>query len=257
MARYYFLLTSLPPLEIGQPVEMSFEQLKAMLELNLTEEDMEKVRQFISYIDLRNLRALWMKEPLDPRGSIGEKQFEEALLIKDFLPSFVFDFLDRYETVKDRLHYFSYLYFRFFNEQLSKGGFLEEFFKEEKEMRLIMTALRAKEAKRDILKELQFEDPNDPLVMQILSQKDMDDYEPPRDYERIKAIYKEFHRDPKKLALAFLEYRFETILELESRYPMFSIDQLLGYMARLFLVENWNALDERQGKALINSLTVS
>ncbi len=254
MARYYFLTNSLPTLKLGSPVDITFSQLLELFQLNLSVKDQKLIHTFLTYIDLRNIRAFWMKEPLDPRGSLGEKEIEEALLISDFLPSYVFDFLERYESLKDRLHFFSYLYFHFFQEGVQKKGFLGAFFQEEREIRLIMAALRAKAAKRNVAVELQFEDPKDPLVMQILSQKDIDDYEPPVDYEWLKLIFKENYNHPRNLAKAYLEKRLEMIQELEERFPKFSIDQLLGYMVRLLIVENWNALDAAKAKMIVDSI---
>jgi hypothetical protein len=254
MANYYFLLNSLPTLALRSGAEITFEDLKELLEMNLTKDDLSLAKDFMSYIDLRNIRAFWLKEPLDPRGNLGEKELEEALLVSDFLPSYVFDFLSRYESLKDRLHYFSYLYFQFFAEGMKEKGFLGEYFREEREIRLVMSALRAKLTKRNILPELQFEDPTDPIVMHILAQKDMDEYDPPREYEGLKNLFKEYFQEPKKLALAFLEYRFESIMEKEMGYPPFSIDRILGYMVRLLLVEHWNSLDEEKGSMLLDSI---
>lgn len=254
MARYYFLINSLPALKLGGRQDITFSELLELFQLNLTVRDLKLVQTFLTYIDLRNIRAFWMKEPLDPRGSLGEKEIEEALLISDFLPPYVFDFLERYESLKDRLHFFSYLYFHFFQEGVQNKGFLGAFFQEERVIRLIMAALRAKATKRNILTELQFEDPKDPLVMQILSQKDIEDYEPPSDYEWLKLIFKENYNHPKNLAKAYLEKRLEMIQELEDRFPKFSIDQLLGYMVRLLIVENWNALDVAKAKMNVDSI---
>jgi len=253
MARYYFLLSSLPELSLGGQADITFEQFKTMLELNLTPQDLSQARLFLSLIDLRNIRALWLKEPLDPRGSLNEKELDEALLVQDFLPPFVFDFLDRYESVKDRLHYSSFLFFHFFTYVSEEhSGFLQAYFQQEREIRLVLAALRAKKTHRDIAYELQFEDPTDPLVAHILAQKDMEEYEPPREFEKLKLIFKENYLAPRKLALAFLEWRFAMIVELEERFPFFSIDRVLGYMARLYAYENWNSLDEAQGRAFVD-----
>lgn len=253
MARYYFLLSSVPTLTLGVPAEITFEQFKTALQLNLTPSDYEKVAFFLTYIDLRNIRAFWLKEPLDPRGNLSEKELEEALLVRDILPPFVFDFLDQHESLKDRLHFFSFLYVHFFTYAAEEyTGFLKDYFEQEREIRLVLSALRAKKAKRDIMMELQFEDPKDPLVAHIFAQKDMDDYEPPREYEALKTIFKEHYLEPKKMALAFLEYRFATILELEEHYLLYSIDHVLCYLARLYLWENWQMLDAAHGKALVD-----
>ncbi len=45
-----------------------------------------------------------------------------------------------------------------------------------------------KTIERDMAKELQFEDPTDPLVAQILAQKDSGSYEPPPDYADLKEM---------------------------------------------------------------------
>jgi len=225
-----------------------------MLEMNLTSSDQRQVEDFLRYIDFKNIRALWLQQPMDPRGTLSDKELEEALLVGEDLPGYVNDFLDMYESREDRLAHFSYIYTQFFKENISlHRGFFSEYFQWERDLRWILTALRAKAFRKDISRELQFEDPTDPLIAHILAQKDMEKYEPPREYEEVREIFEKFKEDPKGLDFALLQYRFSKILDMEQQHS-FSIGQVLGYLARLMLVEYWDELDEGKGKEVMESL---
>lgn len=252
MSRYYFVLAALPPLTLGSKPEMSFKEFQELLELNLTEKDLKKVDSLLEPIDIYNVKALWLGLPLDEKGTMVPKDLEEALLVRDSLPRYIIDFLERYEATSDRLAHFSSLYVSFYQQKWS--GFLEKYFHFEREIRLIFTALRAKALQRDLVKELQFEDPFDPFVAQILSQKDMGEYIPPREYENLKTLFVENSSEPEKLALVLLKYRFEKIEEMEEN-EHFTIDQILGYTARLLIVENWHQLDHEKGKLAVEELS--
>ncbi|MDE3045821.1 MAG: DUF2764 family protein [Verrucomicrobiota bacterium] len=252
--QYYFVAAALPPLSIGSKPEMSFQAFQELLNLNLTQADLKKVADLLRLIDLANMRALWMGLPLDERGNVSPKRLEEVILIRE-LPHYILDFLDRYETVEERLRYFSSLYASLFQEMAQKtDGFLRAYYTFEREVRLILTALRAKRMKRDVVREMQFEDPSDPLVMDILAQKDAAEYAPPQEYEDLKTLFLNHLSDPKALYRALLEYRFAKIEEMEENEP-FSINHLLGYAARLLIVESWANLNQEQGIAIIEDLS--
>lgn len=254
MAKYYFLINSLPRIYIGTPPEIPFKEFKELLVLNLTESDLEKVKKLLSVIDLHNVRALWLGQPLDERGNITGQELEEALLVKDGLPLFLVDFLERYDAEADRLRYFPSLYADLFREQAGNKGFLEKYFAFERELRLILTALRAKESGRDIIRELQFEDPYDPFVSQILAQRDAPDYAPPMEYEPLKNLFSSNKEQPKNLYRALLEYRFQRIEEMEEN-EHFTLDALLGYLARLILAEDFAKLDSEKGQSTLEELS--
>jgi hypothetical protein len=118
-------------------------------------------------------------------------------------------------------------------------------------MRLVLTALRAKRYERDLVRELQFEDPTDPLVVSILAQKDSPEYTPPLEWAQLLNI---LHHNPKMQQKAFLEFELQQIEEMEGEEP-FSMDHLLGYMARLTLVESWHTTNRELGLSLIEELS--
>ena len=108
--------------------------------------------------------------------------------------------------------------------------------------------------KRDVVRELQFEDPTDTIVTDILAQKDSPDYTPPQEYEDSKELFVRHADNPKALQRAVLEYRFAKYEELTEN-QFFSLDRILSYLARLMIVESWDSLDAEKGKALIEDLS--
>ncbi len=244
MASYYFLIAAFPPLVLGVKPELSFKEVKGMLRLNLSAADFRKVEQLLRPIDFYNIRAFWLGLPLDDRGNFDAKELEEALLVQDPFPPYLVDFLDRYENTQDRLRYFSSLYASLYHEEVE--GFLKKYYQFERGMRLILTALRAKETGKDIVRELQFEDPTDPLVAQVLAQKDGADYTPPRDFEDLKTLFMDNNSDPQKLNRAIMQYEFNQIEDMEEAYD-FGIDRVLAYLARLMIAESIAEFDQTKG----------
>ena len=150
MAQYYFVVTSLPILSFDSQPDMTFEQFLDLLKLNLSSKDFAKIKTLLFLIDLINIRALWLGLPFDIRGNFSAKELEEALLTKEGLSSDLVEFLDRYDTSQERLKYFSSLYASFFaRASQEEKGFLKKYFVFEREFRLILTGLRAKEMNRD------------------------------------------------------------------------------------------------------------
>jgi len=222
--------------------------MKELLELNLTLKDMHEVERLLRPIDLYNIHALWLGEPLDGKGAFSAKELEEELLVRDALPSYLVEYLERYESTAERLRYFSSLYASLYREeQFKQKGFLFKYYRFERELRLILTALRANRAGRDLVRELQFEDPSDPFVAEILAQKGAPEYLPPREFEDLKTLFVDNSSDPQKLHRAILEYRFNKIEEMEENQD-FSMDRVLAYIARLVLAESLVELDPEKGK---------
>lgn len=253
MEKYYYLACSFPKISLKAIPEISFEELKFMLSVNLSESDLKKFNLFRNFIDINNLKLLWLNQEIDPRGNFNVAELEDTILIKDLLPEFVFEFIDKYEKKEDRLKHFSFLTSSFFKEMSFQEGFLNFYFNFERETRLVLAALRAKKLNRDITYELQFEDLHDDLVAYILAQKDMENFDPPKEYEILKNIYKKNINDPKKLHLEILEYKFNKIEEY-SETNLFTIDQILSYAALLIIVEDYNRLSSEEGNVKVEKL---
>lgn len=242
MSHYYYLGCALPPLSFEKEVEITLEELHVMLKMNLSEADLQKLSSLKLEEDLKNLKAIWLEKAIDPYGNYNEIELEEALLAKEDFPEFVIQFLDQYESNKERAKYFSSLMADFYRYAIDNFyGFLSEYFQFEKELRLTLTALRAKAFHQDLTKELQFEDLQDPFVAYLLAQKDAETLEVDSKYAQVKELFQKYLEEPKELAKALLQYRFYAIEEIKKRH-FFAIDEILSYYIQLRMIESWQKL---------------
>ncbi len=238
---------------------LGFKEFKELLQLNLNKEDKRRTQNFLRMIDLENLRSYWAKEGFDPRGNVSREEMEQALFDvqwpvgEDFSP-FLCDYLDKYHSDKERLKHFPLLMSHFYDRAVEEGsGFLRDFFSFQREMRLVMVGFRAKKMQRDVAVELQYEDASDPIMAQVLAQKDAKSYEPPFEYKELKPIFEELEDSPLELHKAICAYQFNHIVELWGG-EIFTIDRILNYMARLLLVERWIELDVQKGIEMIDTI---
>ncbi|NGX46485.1 MAG: hypothetical protein K940chlam2_01676 [Chlamydiae bacterium] len=248
----FFVAPSMPALVLGEPAEISFEEVITRLSMNLSERQMKKVEVLRRLIDIYNVRQLFLDHPIDKRGNFNEKELDEALLVEAMLPDYVFDFLGQFESNQEKARHFYGLLSRYFTEEMvQQKGFMHEYLKFQRDLKLVVTAWRAKRADRDISVELQFEDFTDPLVAHILAQKDMEKYEPPSEFEEFFRNLSSAGDDPWEQFRAVAHFEFNQIEEL-SGYPLFAIDWILGYVARLMIVERYAELDPERGTEILN-----
>ncbi len=255
MVRYYYLEVSLPPLSFDRSPELTFSEFDDLLHDHLTAKDYHKTKIIRSLYDILNLRWLWLGERLDPLGNLTANELEEALLNRNGLPAYVYDFLAQYEKLADRLHHFPWLLVRFF-QTVTKGikGFLWEYLTFEREWRLVFAGFRAKKLGRDLSVELQYENPEEELIAQMLAQKDAKVYEPPEKYRELKIIFEDVGDDPLALEKALDQYRFNYIEQLVGIMEQFSMSRILAYMAELILVEKWFEPDKNKGIKIIDTI---
>lgn len=254
MRQYYFLATALPDLQLGNPPEISFSDFDNLITENLSSSDFAKTVIIRRFYDIQNLRSFWKDEELDFRGNLNSKDLEEAILSHQGLPDYVFDYLDVYDSKEKRLEHFPELVSAYFkNEATHAHGFLKKYLTFEHDWRLVFAGLRAKQLGRDISKELQFEDPTDDLVAQILAQKDAKTFVPPDGFEDLKVIFDEHAHAPLELYKALCEYRFHHVSDMLGT-DVFSIDYILGFMVQLITAEKWIELDQQKGMEVVKKV---
>lgn len=255
MAKYYFVGTLLPSLSLGAPPEISLEKLEVLLRDNLTCHDYEKTKILRRFYDILNLRALLLNDDFDPRGELSAYEMGEALINHVGLPDYVFEFIDRYPKTEDRLHHFPYLLAKFFQEARNlKDPFLRDFLEFEREMRLVMTAFRAKKLGRDLSVELQYENPEEELIAQLLAHQDAGTYEPPEKYKDLKVLFDKYGDQPMALQKALDQYRFEMVENFVDMADTFSIERILAYLVQYMIAERWSQLDQDKGVQIIDRI---
>lgn len=259
MTNYYFLASLLPEITVGHVPSLGFQELKALLDLNLTPSDQRKLIQIQRFVDIQNFKALTYHQPIDPRGSLDKESLETALEhwrwneAEEFSLELQQIFL-KYAAYEQKETLFTALLSHFFKESIENfDGFIREYFTMEYHLRLVLTGFRAAASGVDLIKQLQFEDSSDPFVAQILAQKGNLSFEPPFEYRDLKPLYQEFASTPLRLNLALLEYRFDKIREMTFTDP-FGTDRILGFVARLMIVEKYNDLDFEKGIKVIDQI---
>ena len=252
MANYYFVGTRLPVLRFDASLEITFSELDTLMKDNLTNQDYAKSLLIRQYYDIQNIRAYWLKEELDPYGTMDIVQIEDALVTQIGFPDYVYNYMEKYQSKEDRIRHFSELMAVYFRQMITNTeGFLHEYLIFERDWRLVMVGLRAKKQGRDVAQELQFEDPHDLLVYQILAQKESKTFEAPPKYADLKPIFEKNQNDPLALHLELSEYRFNKIEEMLG-FDLFSIDRILGYMIQLIIVEKWQHLSREKGIEIVD-----
>jgi hypothetical protein len=251
MTEYYFFMCSLPEIEFGEKPDISHGDLNGMISLNITQEDQERICEFKSFIDLKNVKSFWQKTPIDSRGNLNEQKIEESLLVGEYLPRYVFDFMQKYKNTEDRIKYFSLIYSKFFQEK--RIGFLNDYFKFEKEYRLILTFLRAKDLSKDAAQELFFEDQKDFFLSRLIAEKQTQDFSLSCEYDELKDFYSKNKDMPEKLHYLLLQYRFKQVKAMWTA-SSFDINAVLKFISLLYLAEDAIEKNKDRGLKILNTL---
>lgn len=259
MKEYFFLASYLPQLEIGHVPQLGFEELKDLVLINVLPEDQRCLRQLLRQVDLENLQAIWTGAPIDPRGNLNNEELQQALAqfswseeepFEESLSEYLLKYTDNHERAK----HFTWLLSSFYKEKRENHkGFLQKYYNFQYEWQWVLAAFRAKKEGREITRELQFEESSDPLISQILAQKDATSFEPPYEYTDLKPIFEAFADEPMELHKALVSYQFDHMITLFIG-ELFTIERILNYAARLLLVERWNALDAQKGMEVLDAI---
>lgn len=246
---YYFVSTLLPPLTLDQKPALPSFDLYRLLDDNLSPRDLAKTKTVRLLVDLDNLAALWQGSPLDPHGNFSKDALEEALNTGENLPKAFLEHFEKYREPAACLAHFSELTSHFFREMLpQQNGFLYQLFRQERDLKLITTGFRAKLLGRNLAQELQFEDPLDEVVAQIMAQRDAKTFEPPLEYLALKEPLEKTLKHPHKLYHLLAQYRLDRFEE-DVLGDRFSLERILAYLASLIVVEQYQMLHQpKQGE---------
>ncbi len=253
--KYYYVGTYLPTLSFDTKPELNFWQLLTLLSDNLSEYDFNKVRSIRRLYDLFNLRSIWLEQPIDPYGQLDEGLLKDALVSGIGLPEYVYDFMLAYEKNEDRIRHFPSLLTKFFkNSEFQHDPFLKWYLEFERKLRLVLVGFRAKKLGKDLSVELQYEDPEEDFIAQLLAQKDEKVFEPPEGYEDLKHIFEKHFNDPMGLQREIDGYRFNAIESQLEEVDSFSITRILAYVIQFIIVNKWFELDEKEGKNIVDTI---
>jgi Protein of unknown function (DUF2764) len=252
MKRYFYLAASLPELGLDFKPNITFNDFIEDAKTYLKKEDYEFVTIIRELIDIENIRRLLLEQSIDDRGNLTETALDEAVLGKVDLPSYAVDFLDNFSDTKSRLDNFASLYAGFFSfYKNTKNSSLNQYLSFEHELRLWIALLRAQKMGQDFSQALQFEDSKDSLIMSMLVQNQNPDLSIPDEFKKLKSIFESFSANPVTLQKKIEEFRLNKIDELVQD-KFFSIDVILGFIAKLLIIEQWQSLNHEEGLNRLN-----
>ena len=255
---YYYLATSLIPLEFGDIPDLSFLELIDKYSLTLSGVEIEELKIIRLYFDLENIKQLLINDPasfaFDLRGNLSQKELKKALEEKDYFSQYVYDFLKQYNEPKEAVYHFPALLSAYYiHESENASGFLKQYLDFERCWRLIVTGYRAKKQKKDVVKELSFEESKDLFIASIFSQKDSPHFEAPFGYEEVLEMLVVAKNRPMHQYRHLAEFRFRKLREMTANKP-FSLDYLLSYALRIVILEDLHGLNEMKGLEILNSI---
>ena len=250
MNQSFFLGNLLPQLKLGENPGISFEELMALYRENLSAHGWKKIKCLQSFVDLKNVEKVLKGLPINPRGTLSEKELKEALLSQSRLPEFLIDFVQEFPTPSKQMQHFAKAFSLYFREMEKKcRGFLKEYFRFERNWRIVFAGYRSKKLGVDLMGELQYEDPFDPIVAEILAQKDLPHFQFPSPFAHLEGSLKKMSQNPNEQYWLISNLQFEFIQQKMEEVP-FSVDYFLGYCLQLMLVEETALLDAEKGNYL-------
>lgn len=251
---YYFVTTFLPPVELRVHPELSSRHLAHFFKENITKKDFEQFAIIRRLTDIENLRLFWQKKAINFGGNLDANQLEERLFLKEKLPRYVLNYLERYTTTKELLAHFPELLNTYFKEEsCNNSPFVDAYLRFEWEWRQVVAAIRCKNLGLKLADVFHDADPEDPFIEEILEQKNEAVFEPPARYTALKMFFEQKKHAPFELYQGIEEWRFKCVEEM-IEWENFSLPCLLGYAVKLFIVEKWFELDNTKGDKIVEQM---
>ncbi|EPP34525.1 hypothetical protein CP10139811_0393 [Chlamydia ibidis] len=260
MTQYYFLSSFFPNQLPEAPPLYSFEALDSLLLLNLSKRDFAHYVILKRFFDLENFAFFWADKPIPysfgtvtqdrVAGMVYLQQWSDECEFEDFFK----DFLLEHKSSKERLEHFSALMSCFLSHyQNSSLEFLREYFTFKKNLRVVLAGFRSRVMQLDVSYVLRDEDSSDPVVLQVLMQKDAPNYELPDGFSDLSSVLEDYGHLPHTLHRTLSLYEFHKMEEMYRNW-YFDANAVLGRVATyLFAIRN-SMVNLEAGKQKINSM---
>lgn len=251
----FFVFSSLPVLEFAAKPDISSGELYHLFEMNFDKKQMKAVYTLKLWIDLQNIYSTLTHHPFDERGNFSKNSLKEFLTLREELPDYVFDFFSFFESGEQQRMQFSWLLSQYYKKEMERNtGFMREFLLFEHQLRVMLAGYRSKLLKREIARELQYEDLDDPIVAMTVAQKDTSStYVFPFEYKDLETIISDAGPNPSRKYEAIAEYRFNFYAKYVSESP-FTLKACLAYMMCLWILEEYFALKQEKGDTMLDQL---
>jgi hypothetical protein len=248
--QYYYLVAGLPDLVLDQAkLPFSTATFKEELHRHLHPEDYRLVRYLFLPADNRNLLRTLRKEEgeWDESGRYSPDELAAALREPELLPSYMQQFIPAFQQempVINGMSWENQLTSLYYDYVLSDTeGFLHEWFTFERDLRNLLAALSARRNKLSLEGQLI----GDYQLTAAIRSSHARDFGVSGEYPYIERLiqWEDNHWLEREMALDAIRWNY--IDELNT-FHYFSVEILLGYLIKLFLLERWTPLDRAKGE---------
>lgn len=258
---YYCLVAGLPDITIdGNKIGETCREFKYELAEQLHKSDYKLAELLFLNYDNKNLLNLLFKEDKQfiPLGNYTEEfleeQIKESTDIVDYMNQLIFNFKDE-ASVNSNLSTENKLQSLYYEYVLQvKNDFLKKWFKFDRDIKNILTAINSRKYGYDLEKQL-ISVKNENEVYDILIKStpkpDLLVDEVPYADKIIQIAESEMNISEKEKSLDSIKWKF---LDEHTFFDYFTIEKILSFVIKLEIVERWIELDNETGKALFNKL---
>jgi len=254
---YYYLVAGLPDILLEQAKPpFSVASFREELQYHLHPEDFALVKLILLQADNANLLRLLHKdhEHWDERGQFSHEQMDTAVRDEEGLPAYMHQFVAAFQQDLPIQHHMSWenqLSHLYYEYALSTTeGFLAGWFSFDRDLRNILAALSAR--KHHLAAEGNVLGAHD--AAETIRRTNARDFGLTGELpflEKLLQVEEETNLLDREFAIDKL--RWQRIDELNT-FHYFTVDVLLGYMIKLFMLERWKPLDDGDGKTAFNGL---
>ena len=236
---YTFLECFFPPTSFDIKPEVDLKELTEILELNLGSSDKKSLAQIGTFIDILNLRSYFTADRLSQGGLTEADEIPYCLENQIQYPEFVFDYLDKYKDINERIHHFRELLLAAYDLLIeTTGGFLKDFFEYDRKLWITSIAYLGKKRGRDLKEDLSFLDPHDLLTALLIQQHESEHFEFPEGLEGIDLELDVAFKDPLKEMEMLSRLRYEFCQTYLQTAP-FTLDSIFAYYIQVLVLSDF------------------
>lgn len=254
---YYYLVAGLPDIVLDQKkLSLTISEFRDDLAYHLHTSDYELVKMLFLPFDNSNLLNLLLKnkKPFNVLGNFTQQFLEEEIKEPAQLPVYMQQFILAFKNDTPVFQAYSWenqltwLYFDFITQV--KNNFLKEWFEFSAYINNILSAFNVRNFK--LPKEATFIGDN--FITEALKRSTLKDFGLSNDFpfmEKLLSIDENGNSMEKEKALDMLRWSY--INELNT-FNYFTIEVLLSFVIKLFMVDRWMQLDPETGKKMFKQI---
>ena len=252
-----YLYSSLPDIKLNSINKISIEGFYKLLDLNCTQNDKDQISSLRRRVDIKNILSIYSGLSFDPKGNFIESGLRVALSNLEYLPDYIFDFLETHPDDHELKKGFPQLYVNFYANEIARGSLCSEFLLFEKNLNLLLFGLNCKKKNIKIESFLQYEDLADPLVEHVLLQsKNSGPFIFPYEYKELEKKINDAGVDPMKQYNAIASYKFDYYKDIVEDNKKL-LRSICAYMMCIWIVEERTSLNEKVGREVLKELVES